>query len=489
MLAGFHRRGDLRRFADDLYNSGIAGTDIYFRFYWPTAHWLARRHPGSLTIDWPEFENQEQLEKYLYLLASASETPALDEEDFPLKEWLDRLKGPRETDAAFLIGRFAAMPVDAAWRERLYDDLDIGLRLAPGKGTPSRTVARSPRAKVVYQETPLSRLRPDLKREIFRPPVAVTPVSPREGQRLVDMARDAMVTRSRDLDVFANGDPEDVRLVDCGGGLQFACIGVVPQRRLMLESVYGFLTMKNGVPTGYVLASALFGSSEVAYNIFETYREAESAAVYGRVLAMLRHLFGSDAFTIDPYQLGHDNLEGLESGAWWFYYKLGFRPDDPEVLRLLSRELRRMEARPGHRSSVETLQELSAENMYLFLGRPRKAVLGRFSLASVGHRMTRYLARRFGADREEAARVCSREAARLLGLRSLRGFSAGQRLAWERWAPLVVNLPGASKWTAAEKKALVAVVRAKGGRRESDFVLLFNRHRALQRALGRMGRQ
>ena len=137
--------------------------------------------------------------------------------------------------------------------------------------------------------------------------------------------------------------------------------------------------------------------------------------------------------------------------------------------------------------SIETLQELSAENMYLFLGRTRKTILGRFSLANVGHRMTRYLAGRFGADREEGTRVCSREAARLLGLRSFSGFTPGERLAWERWAPLVVNLPGLPKWTAVEKKALVAVVRAKGGQRESDFVLLFNRHRGLQRALGRMG--
>src|SRR5439155_9308084 len=131
----------------------------------------------------------------------------------------------------------------------------------------------------------------------------------------------SMVTRSRDLDVFSWADERDVRLVDCGGGLQFACIGAVPERRLLLESVYGFLTLKNGVPIGYVLASALFGSSEVAYNVFETWRGAESAHVYGRVLAMLHTLFGSTTFGIDPYQMGHKNEEGQESGAWWFYYK------------------------------------------------------------------------------------------------------------------------------------------------------------------------
>ena len=44
-----------------------------------------------------------------------------------------------------------------------------------------------------------------------------------------------MVTRSRDLDAFSYGDPRDVRLVDCVGGLAFACIGVIPERRLLRD--------------------------------------------------------------------------------------------------------------------------------------------------------------------------------------------------------------------------------------------------------------
>jgi len=39
------------------------------------------------------------------------------------------------------------------------------------------------------------------------------------------------------------------------------------------------LTLKNGVPIGYVLASGLFGSSEVMYNVFETFRGGESARI------------------------------------------------------------------------------------------------------------------------------------------------------------------------------------------------------------------
>src|SRR5262249_24054564 len=151
--------------------------------------------------------------------------------------------------------------------------------------------------------------------------------TPREAGRILDLAKEAMVARKRDLDAFQWGDPRDVRLVTFEGGLSFAAIGVVPERRHLLESVYAFLTLKNGVPIGYVLASALFSSSEIAYNVFETFRGGESGLVYGKVLAMAHALFGSDAFTIFPYQLGgYGNAEALDSGAWWFYRKLGFVP-------------------------------------------------------------------------------------------------------------------------------------------------------------------
>jgi len=483
MLASFDRRRDLKRHARALVDSGIAGTAIRFRFFAPTASWLAQRWPRRLSIDWPEFENRKRLEPLLPLLAHPVEIPALDEYDLAPREWIAHLKGRRETDAAFLIRRFAELPMDPFLREALYDELDPPIRLAPGTDTPSRTRAKWPRARVAWQRGPLSRARPRIPDDLLRPPLAVRPASRREGERLIDLARESMVTRSRDLDVFSYGDPRDVRVVECGAGLQFACIGAIPERRLLLEAVYGYLTLKNGVPVGYVLTSALFGSSEIAYNVFETFRGAEAAPIYGHVLAMTRHLFGSDTFTIVPYQLGEGNDEAIESGAWWFYHKAGFRPHDPAAARLMRRELWRMRREPDHRSSPETLRRLARANLFLHLERPRADVIGELPLAGVGFAMMRYLGKRFGSDRERARRVCAAEATKLVGVSSFAGWTAGERMAWERWAPLVLSLPGIGRWSRAERRTLVEVVRAKGGRRESDFVRRFDAHAKLRRAI------
>jgi hypothetical protein len=292
-----------------------------------------------------------------------------------------------------------------------------------------------------------------------------------------------MATRSRDLDAFAYGDRNDVRIVECGDGLQFAYIGMVPERRLLLEAVYGFLMLKNGVPVGYGTNTVLFGSSEVAFTVFDTFRAGEAALMFTQMLWIAKHMFGADTFAIDPYQLGQDNDDALGSGAWWFYQKMGFRPREAGARRIMLRELKRVKANVKHRSSIPTLRRLAAASVFLHVGQRRADVLGALPLADVGLRITQYVAKRFGSDREKASDLCAREAAQMLGLRSLRGFSAGERLAWARWAPLVLIIPGVRRWRTNDRRALVEVVRAKGGRRESEYVARFDRHGGLRRSI------
>jgi hypothetical protein len=204
--------------------------------------------------------------------------------------------------------------------------------------------------------------------------------------------------------------------------------------------------------------------------------------VFGRVLAMAHFLFGARSFSIDPYQLGYGNQEGLASGAWWFYYKLGFRPTNKDVRRVMQSELKKMKARPKHRSSLKTLEQLASDDMFFHLqasqwGKPFPPL----EALSLG--ISRYLAAHAGADREAGLADCSTKAQRMLGMRSLRGWSADEKQAWQQWSPLLCAMPAVQKWSATEKADFVKVIRAKGGRHESDFVCLFDAHRKLRRAI------
>src|SRR5262249_35842313 len=154
---------------------------------------------------------------------------------------------------------------DDALFERVHDGLEPAYRLRGDATTPSRTRDQWPAARIHFQREPFAG-RPELARAAATPPRMVRALGVREGEQALALAASCMVTRSRDLDVFAWGDAGDVRRVDCGDGLEFLMIGARPERRLLLESVYGFLTLKNGLPVGYVLTSALFRSAELAFN-------------------------------------------------------------------------------------------------------------------------------------------------------------------------------------------------------------------------------
>ncbi|HSD43258.1 MAG TPA: hypothetical protein VLD36_15505 [Burkholderiales bacterium] len=480
MLQRFARRADLRPHRDAFADTGIAGTTIRYRFFWPTARWLAHRWPAQFRLDRSDGEAEENIAGALPLLVTPAEAQWLRERTPAGYAALDVLRG-RATDAAFLVRAIESMPGDSFTRESLYDGLDPSCELAPGPGTPSRTLARHVEAPAVFRTGPLRRDRPGLREEIRRAPRDVRVLGRAEGLGMVELARGAMITRKRDLDAFAYGDARDVRIVDDGDGLAFALIGVAPERRTLLPAVYGALTLQNGVPVGYSQLDVIGGTAAVSFNTFPTFRGGEAAHAFARLLALARHLFGAASYSIEPYQLGLGNEEGIASGAWWFYCKMGFRPRAAPARRMARVEIARMQANPRHRSSPATLRKLAGWHMFFDVdpGRGR----GLPPVAALGERAAALLARQAGDDRSAALDQASRALMRLTGLRSLQGFTPGERLAWRRWSPFVLALPGVSRWNTVERRALARVVRAKGGRRESDFATLFDAHPGLGPAL------
>jgi hypothetical protein len=74
------------------------------------------------------------------------------------------------------------------------------------------------------------------------------------------------------------------------------------------------------------------------------------------------------------------------------------------------------------------------------------------------------------------------------GLTTLRGFSSNEREAWHRFVPVLALLDLPS-WPKAERRALVEVIRAKGGRSERDYVERYLAHPLLDAALLRAASQ
>jgi hypothetical protein len=478
-LAGFARRADARRHADALADSGIAGTAIRYRFFWSTLRWLADRWPAQLALDADDDEALARLGAALPLLAPAAAADWLRDAKPPPPAALERLCGRRPGIAARLVALLDALPGDGATREAFSDALDLGYTLLPGPDTPSRTRAHWPLAPFAFRRRPLARGRPDLRRELERPPLAVRLLSSADGRRMLEVARGAMITRARDLMAFEYGSPDAVRLVDDGDGLAFAFCGVAPERRLLLPAIFGGLMLRNGVPVGYLQIDVLGEHAAVSFNLFETFRGGEAGFLFARLLAATRHVFGATRYSIEPYQIGDGNDEAIDSGAWWFYYRFGFRPGLAPVAALARREAARARARPGYRSPPATLRQLARAHLYYA---PQSDAPRRLPpIAAALERATARLAAAGGGP--DAQAYCEAQARRLTGLRSTAGFSRSERLLWRRWAPLLAAAPTIARWPAADRRALVELARAKGGRDEREFLRAFAAHARLRRLL------
>ena len=480
ILRGFPRRSDLARFRDELIDSGIAGTTTRYPFFYPTARWLARRGPRRLVFDESDFEAEDEVERVRLLTAilPPAEALALRGEGATARAYLATAL-PRRTTAVALVERIAAAAGDDLLHEALHDRAAPYYRLLPGRGVPSRTLARAPGSVTVFRASPPSRSRPDLGAELLRPPRRIREVRGAAADELITLARDAMIVRARDLDCFAYADRRDVRRIELEDGLELLAFGSIPERRLLLSSAYGLLTVRNGIPVGYTQLDGFLNTALVHFNAFETFRGADAAWVFARTLAAARSLFGCSAFAIEPYQLGHGNDEALDSGAWWFYRKLGFVPRDPSTRRLARREERRMAQRPSHHSSRATLARLAQHHLY-WEPSGESAVLPPHAAAS------RAINRQIASRSEEigsARRRIAAEVGELLGVLPTSRMSPAERYWLARWAPFLLSLPGFRAWSPGERRALAAILRTKAGRRESDLPALARRHPRFRDAL------
>jgi hypothetical protein len=276
-------------------------------------------------------------------------------------------------------------------------------------------------------------------------------MDPAEREAAILVLKNTMALTVRETDPCTYLEPGSLRIVDLERGLSCAVFGMTPDRQLPLESYVGFTLFKNGLPVAYG-GSWMFGPrAAFGMNIFEPYRGGESAYMMAQVLRTYRQSFAIDYFEVDAHQFGLDNPDGIATGAYWFYHRLGFRSIDATLDALAAREKATMARRPGHRSSEKTLLELTGSNVALDLGRHVPLHIGDIMSA-----VTRMTARRFASDRqamERASIAAFVEAAGWTG-----EPTADEQRALREWAPAAAAM---DVRTQREHELLAACVRAK----------------------------
>ena len=363
--------------------SGIAGSSVTDTFSFYIVRWLMRRYPAQVSIYWDWFEDENRLAstwpRFIPLLAEDT----LVEANIPYRDWLSVARG-RRAELAWLIDQFDKQPWPDDAKAEIYDSQKLYVTWTPAYPA-TRTGMRAAARKLFYHRGPLIQRRDvDLNHELAQPSPPLRKLSQTEGERALDLAREASTLRYRELYGFTHGDPKHVYRADLGRGVEFFLMGLPPERRLPLRAYHAGMIYKNGVPVGYCEGLTLFERMDSGFNLYYGFREGETAWLYARILNVLHHFTGATAFVLDPYQIGHENEEGIESGAFWFYRKLGFRPTRRELLKLAEKEEQKIAKRKQYRTPAKTLRKLATGPMIFQMRGTENHDWDRFEIRQIG---------------------------------------------------------------------------------------------------------
>lgn len=459
------------RLRDALQDSGLPGCDVVGAYSYALIRWLLKHWPAPVRLHALE-ASSEQIALLLRPLLTPPEQEAMDQHDGDATGLLaSRFGDDDQAQLRGLVEAFANVRASDALRESQFSALSPYVRIVGGPRAPGLSALRFVTEPPFVHPGPLQRSVDVMAilAEPVEPPLALTAGTER---RLIATARHVLAITQRETDPVTYA--QRAELHGMGRGLTIALFHMDPAHRLSLESYVGFMAFKNGVPMAYGGAWVFPGRTKVGINVFPALRGGESAWFFAQLLRLYRQRFRVPLFEAENYQLGHGNADGLKSGAYWFYYRLGFRPWNARLARIAEREMKRLGSRPGYAVPLAVLKELVADGLMLRIeedaGQPMVDTTGLVHAAGA-------LAGARG-DRTRTLSDTRARAARALGVPD----TAANRHALDAWALPLSLVDGLERWPLADRRCIARALAQRAADTEHGYQEALRRCTRLLRA-------
>jgi hypothetical protein len=344
--------------AAKLINSGIDGTEVQGAFTLPLLRQFISQSPDNVELhSFGETIGDAGEILKPYVLPTESD---LCDSGLSIDELAEQLFG-RKNQLHKLIELFSTEYVPDSISENQFSKLNVFASLKLNADLQGRTTAR------------LTCVDPFVHTEFIRKadPLAIvnSPIPERsnlslkEKSALRKTAMCMLASLSRETDPITLSEDGELEYFELERGISIALFSTRPSRRMPLDSYIGYMLFKNGIPLAYGGAWIFGNRALFGINIFEPFRGGESNLTLLQLLRVYRQNFGVDSFSVEPYQYGKDNPEGIASGAYWFYYKLGFRSNDRRLRALADSEMKRMKKDSEYRSLANVLTKFTASDI------------------------------------------------------------------------------------------------------------------------------
>jgi len=456
-----------------LSNTGLAHTSVTVAFSRELLVWLQENYPDQVSVHSVD-SDLRTVKSWIKGLLPHAEQEAFELDDFDLNAWLANARGKRKpADLSWWLKLTERLP--EAVRSTLFEQLQIYVSVDLGDTGLSATFGRS--AKRSPQTFPNGLPRSiDLTTLLKRPLPAVRKLRGSERQQVIEASRGILLSGLRETGPVTHADPRTVELIDMGDGIDIALFHLPPSQRQTYDSYIGYVAFLNTVPAAYGGAWMFPGKTKVGVNVFPSLRGGASSLLFGQILRCYAQRFEVDRFEADPYQLGHGNEDGIASGAYWFYYRLGFRPTDRTSARIAEKEFLRFAKDKGHRSDPELLRGLAAQPLVLTV---RDSPTASIEPVELSRAVMRMVAVRYAGDHGLAVRNEANRVINALQISDHHEWSPDERYWFQELSLALGLIPEIEHWSKDDKVLLRELLRAKGARTEDAYIALLQQHSRL----------
>lgn len=346
-----------------LENSGLLNTHAYKRFTHDFTNWLHQHPQCTISI----FGYDEYHKPYNEILKCTLNTVEQEicssgaDDD----ELLDLLGVHPNNKLSFLLEQFSTIS-NPYIKDDLWEQQGMITDLVFSNAAFTRTKNKLAVSPIYFQKDIIKKF--DVEALLHLPIPEPKHLSENTRLHLADTIKSNLALHMRETDPVTYMNIESLQLYDLERGIQIALFGLLPERQLPWYSYIGYTLFKNGYPASYGGAWVAGNTANFGINIFEPYRGGESGYKMIQLLRLYKQIYGINYFEIEPYQFGLDNPDGIKSGAFWFYYRFGFRPVNLALRKLADNEAKKIAKDKSYRTSEKTLIRFTESNLALQLG-------------------------------------------------------------------------------------------------------------------------
>jgi hypothetical protein len=370
------------------------------------------------------------------------------------KSWLKQIKEPGQELLDQFIAIFDSSDIRPEVKEELWNTIGINVEI----NFSSQCRLPDSLTKLHYHSSLVHKPTSEYK---IKKPVRVA-LSNTEAEQLVDCTRMILLRKLRELDPISFSSAKLVSLYHLERGMSIALIGMVPAHRHPIDSYMGYLVFKNGLPVAYAGSWILFDSARIGLNVFADYRGGEAKYIFDQVLQLHEKVYHLKRFTVDPYQVGKHNSDGISSGVFWVYYQAGFRPIEKEQLQLAENEAGKIKADHNYRSSAAVLNTLSNSRLELVL---QKGAV-RFDATDISRLYATLLSKNYKTRQIE--KQAAQRLATMLGIKNYQGENISFVL--KNWGILLLAGEKELQSNAGLRRTVKELVNLKAGGSEELYI-------------------